>query len=94
MSTHTNSGLQDALKEYLYTPRYLDVIDSLTPTSIFRFNASESGIVDLFNDNSSIFSQELKNAVIRIKQQSFPGIDIAFEFSKLTIELTVNERYG
>jgi replicative DNA helicase Mcm len=91
MSTHTNSGLQDALKEYLYTPRYLDVIDSLTPTSIFRFNASETGIVDLFNDNSSIFLQELKNAIIRIKQQSFPGIDIAFEFSKLTVELTVDE---
>ena len=67
MSTHTNSGLQDALKEYLYTPRYLDVIDSLTPTSIFRFNASETGIVDLFNDNSSIFLPELKNAIIRIK---------------------------
>ena len=72
-------------------PRYLDIIDSLTPTSVFRFNASEDGIVDMFNDNSANFAQELKNAVIRIKQQSFPGIDIAFEFSKLTVELTVNE---
>ena len=91
MVNYTNSGLQDAIKDYLYTPRYLDIIDSLTPTSVFRFNASEDGIVDMFNDNSANFAQELKNAVIRIKQQSFPGIDIAFEFSKLTVELTVNE---
>ena len=91
MVNYTNSGLQDAIKEYLYTPRYLDIIDSLTPTSVFRFNASEDGIVDTFNNNSENFAQELKNAIIRIKQQSFPGIDIAFEFSKLTVELTVNE---
>ena len=91
MVNYTNSGLQDAIKDYLYMPRYLDIIDSLTPTSVFRFNASEDGIVDMFNDNSANFAQELKNAVIRIKQQSFPGIDIAFEFSKLTVELTVNE---
>ena len=91
MVNYTNSGLQDTIKEYLYNPRYLDIIDSLTPTSVFRFNASEDGIVDIFNDNSANFAQELKNAVIRIKQQSFPGIDIAFEFSKLTVELTVNE---
>ena len=91
MVNYTNSGLQDTIKEYLYNPRYLDIIDSLTPTSVFRFNASEDGIVDMFNDNSANFAQELKNAVIRIKQQSFPGIDIAFEFSKLTVELTVNE---
>lgn len=91
MVNYTNSGLQDAIKDYLYTPRYLDIIDSLTPTSVFRFNASEDGIVDIFNDNSENFAQELKNAIIRIKQQSFPGIDIAFEFSKLTVELTVNE---
>ena len=69
MSTHTNSGLQDALKEYLYTPRYLDVIDSLTPTSIFRFNASETGIVDLFNNNSEIFAQELK---LRLSSPNLP----------------------
>lgn len=91
MVNYTNSGLQDAIKDYLYTPRYLDIIDSLTPTSVFRFNASEDGIVDTFNNNSENFAQELKNAIIRIKQQSFPGIDIAFEFSKLTVELTVNE---
>ena len=91
MVTHTNSALHDALKDYLFTPRYLDIIDNLTPTSVFRFNASESGVVDLFNNNSEIFAQELKNAIIKIKQQAFPGIDIAFEFQKLTVELTVDE---
>ena len=91
MVTHTNSGLHDALKDYLFTPRYLDVIDNLTPTSIFRFNASETGIVDLFNNNSEIFAQELKNAIIKIKQQACPGIDISFEFQKLSVELTVDE---
>lgn len=91
MVKYTDSGLQDVLKDYLYTPRYLDVIDNLTPTSVFRFNASQKDIVDVFNENSSNFAQELKKAIIRIKQQSFPGVDIELEFSKLTIELTVDE---
>lgn len=91
MVTHTQSAIADRLFEFFHTKKITDVIENLTPNSTFRLDASNEEIVDLFLDNSQLFESGTRDAVFRIIQQKYPGLDIQNEFGKLSIELTVED---
>ena len=92
MVDHTQSAISDRLVDFFHEKKLTGIIDNLTPTSTFRFDASHPDIVDLFLNNSETFQFAVKDAVIRVIQHRYPTIDIKHEFYKLNVELSVEQQ--
>lgn len=91
MVTHTVSAIEDNLISYFHKKKLVDIIDQLTPVSVFRLNTSDVDIVDMFLENSETFDEAVRRAVFSILQQKYPTMNVELEFKNISIELTVED---
>jgi replicative DNA helicase Mcm len=89
----TDSALCDKIKEILFSTKMVDEIDQLRPNDTYAVNVSTPEFLDLFLEDSARFSEQFRNAVLRILQQRFTGFDVKSTFKKLKIELRSSDNY-
>ena len=79
----TDSALCDKIKEILFSTKMVDEIDQLRPNDTYAVNVSTPEFLDLFLEDSARFSEQFRNAVLRILQQRFTGFDVKFMSSNI-----------
>ena len=85
----TDSAIQDAIYEILNHRDWNDKLSGLRPTDTITVDISHDDFIDLYLQRQGDFMTIFRNAVFRILQQRFVGIDIPTAFSDLKIKLTV-----
>jgi replicative DNA helicase Mcm len=84
----TDSAIQDAIYEILNHRDWNDKLSGLRPTDTITVDISHDDFIDLYLQRQGDFMTIFRNAVFRILQQRFVGIDIPTAFSDLKIKLT------
>jgi len=88
MMTMTDSAVQDAIYEILNYREWNDKLSGLRPTDTVTIDISDEKFIDLYIQRQGDFITLLRQAIYRVLQQRFVGVDIPTAFGSLKIKLT------
>ncbi|MBF86341.1 MAG: hypothetical protein CL489_17945 [Acidobacteria bacterium] len=83
----TESRMKDDLQERLQSPKWTDIIDTLTPTSTLTIDLRVSEFSDLFNEvGYAKFETMLRDVVFGIMKQKYLDVDVPSTFADIKIK--------